>query len=625
MLLSAVLFSCAEHLHDELDYQLQESVTVRLLSGKTAYLFSGDTARVTISTVPWNFPAYSDKSIVLTDTFGLKTDKCEIVGKVLLPDSTWQMSLVLKKSSSTWVCICADWSDTLFRSEPFNVKSISTTPSINIGGEKVPLSNNKNNYELVLPTVTDFSNLKMSMIYSGDSATFNGKRIKELVNELDFSKPAILTLWQYGACKSYCLSVRNTGLPIVRVSTPKKKDITSKEVWMSGCTMRIELSDGTVDYEDTLSVRGRGNASWTDTEKKSYALKMDEKGKVLGMPKHKRWILLANFKDRTLMRNDVTFWLARHTSQDYVISGQFVELEVNGKYRGNYYLCEQGKIGKHRIDINAPDPDNPGISGFLLESDAYFIEERNKGLVSEYGGFISSYLGVPYAFKQLDEETITKETFEKVRKYINDFEACIKNESRVKKHEYEKYLDVDQCIDYAIIQELTGNLDFYNSYPVNGTHSMYFHFDSIDYGGKLVFGHLWDFDYMTYDPNRANGWVGITKHGSNQEFYYYYLFKDYRFTNRFRERWNLMKNKFLEATEYIDQTANLIRLSERCNATLPVKSNGQKGWIPIQHSGGHNNDENMSFQDAVNSMKKGLVDRWNWMDKAINSSSFPNN
>ncbi len=637
ILLPAILVSCEEEFFADIAISgqpdtLPQKTSFDLLSLQTD-IIKGDTARVVIRTFPWNL-IESDSCFFLTDTIGQKTDECAITGNVMMPDSTWRISLVQKKGSSSWVRICANSGDSTYCTVPINVKSVAITsyPSILIGGAKVSVGDKTTDYSVILPAVTDFSNIKMTMVwFGGDSATVNGKLFSGANNMVDFSRPATLTLWKNGASKSFNISVQNTGLPVVRITTPKKTAITSKDIWMSDCDMTIELSDGTVDYQDTLSIRCRGNASFTDTEKKSYALKMDEKDKVLGMHKHKRWILLANFKDRTLMRNDVTFWLARHTSQDYVVNGRFVELEVNGEYRGNYYLCEQGKIGKNRIDINDPDPANPGTSGYLLESDAYFSEEKDRGLIGELGGFISSNMQIPYAFKQPDEEEMTQEAFNKVQKFINDFEACLKNETRVRNHEYEKFIDVDQCIDYAIIQELTGNLDFYNSYPVNGTHSMYFHLDNIDNGGKLVFGHLWDFDYMTFDPGRASGWVGITKHGYDywsgvsQEFYYYYLFKDSKFTARFQERWNTLKGEFLKAVDYIDNTADVIRLSERCNATMPVKSDGTKGWFPIINGGGANSDQSMSFQDAINSMKKGLVDRWNWMDKAINSLSFPNN
>lgn len=614
-----------------------DHISIGLESDNVAYRFDDDTAHFTIRTVPWFLPRDYEESIVAVDESGNISNACKIAKLELLSDSTWNVGVVLKKVYSANMRFGIEWADSICVSELVSIKTASN-PQLSVyfmdPFVKLTFDELRNEYSAIMPTMTDFSklvvNVETSPRYHCDSVIINGEKFVNK-KEYDLSKPLSIQAWTYGIFKSYSVRVMNTGLPIVRIQTPEGIGITSKTEWISNCSMRIELPNGSVNYEDTMSMRGRGNASWTDTEKKSYALKMDEKDKILGMPKHKRWCLLANFKDRTLMRNDVTFRLASHTSQDYVIKGQFVELELNGKYRGNYYLCEQGKIGKNRISINDPDPANPGESGFLLESDAYYYEERNNGLIPVNGGFVSNVLNVPYAFKQPDGALMTPTALKKVETFINTFEQSLKNivdpriTDRTIKQQYSNYLDVDQCIDYALIQELTGNLDFYNSYPVNGTHSMYFHIDNIDNGGKLVFGHLWDFDYMTFDPKRAQGWVGITKHGYDSEFYYYYLLNDAYFKYRFKERWNTLKGQFLADTAYIDQMADVIRLSEQCNATMPENSQNGKGWFPIVHSGGHNNDEYMSFQDAVNNMKKGLIDRWNWMDRKINDSNFPNN
>lgn len=622
ILLPAILVSCEEEFFADIAISgqpdtLPQKTSFDLLSLQTD-IIKGDTARVVIKTFPWNL-IESDSCFFLTDTIGQKTDECAITGNVMMPDSTWRISLVQKKGSSSWVRICANVGDSTYCTVPINVKSVAITsyPSILIGGAKVSVGDKTTDYSVILPAVTDFSNIKMTMVwFGGDSATVNGKLFSGANNMVDFSRPATLTLWKNGASKSFNISVQNTGLPVVRITTPKA--ITSKEDWMSGCSIAIDLPNGVADTEKrSLSIRGRGNASWNDTDKKSYALKLDEKSKILGMAKNKRWILLANFKDRTLLRNDVTFWLARQTSQEYVVNGCFVELELNGQYRGNYYLCEQGRISSDRININDIDPDNPGTGGFLLESDAYFNDESKAGIIGVLGGFVSSNMQIPYSFKQPDEDEMTQAAFDKVKNFIDKFEYAVMTAWT---GDYEKLLDVDQCIDYAIIQELTGNQDFYNSYPVNGPHSMYFHVDNIDNGGKLKFGHLWDFDYWTYDPQRLYGWTGLDKHGSGQEFYYWHLLsKSDSFRARFIERWDELKNGFLGAVDYIDSMADMLRLSEYCNAHYPENAKNGKGWIPIENknNGGSNADQKYSYQEAINSMKECFLIRWQWMDDEI--------
>lgn len=613
--------------------------SVEIVSNDIAAYYTGSMAKVRVRTTPWDLLIGNDSiRIVMVGKNGESLDETAnwVVAKEIGRDSTWTVEMDLKSVySNATVRASMVTSDSTYLSErTVNVKKVSfSLDGVQEGrSTKYSLDSKTMTYSRSYPTITNFKDIELTFSSSnGDRITFDGQDIafkdKKCTGTADLSKPLTVTVWKYDASKEYTVILKNSGLPVIRITTPRS--VNSKENWVSDCRMEIYYADGTLNMQDTLSMRCRGNASFKDTNKKSYALKIDEKQKILGMHKNKRWCLLANFKDRTLLRNDVTFWLARKTCQDYVISGQYVELVINGEYRGNYYFCEQGKIGKHRINIADADPANPAASGYLLESDAYYSQESHP----QYGGFISNTMKIPYAFKEPDDTEMTAGALNTVKNFIEAFEACLKDETRVKNHEYEKYLDVDQCIDYGLVQELTGNLDFYNTYPVSGTHSMYFHIDSIGFGGKLKFGHLWDFDYQTYEPSRASGWVAMKQHGTligwdwnkggqfsePAEFYYYYLLKDPKFKNRMVERWNLLKADFKLATNYIDMMADSIRVSENFNATLPNNGDGGSGWFPIvnKNGGGANSDQDMSFQSAINQMKQAFLARWDWIDKNI--------
>ena len=128
-----------------------------------------------------------------------------------------------------------------------------------------------------------------------------------------------------------------TSLPKVYITTPNGVGITSKEDWLKDGNIRIVDENGDEVLNASSSFKGRGNSTWT-YPKKPYAIKLDKKAEVLGMPKHKRWVLLANWKDRTLMRNAVAFEMAR-VCMDWTPRGRFVELYLNGIHQGNYYLC----------------------------------------------------------------------------------------------------------------------------------------------------------------------------------------------------------------------------------------------------------------------------------------------
>ena len=82
------------------------------------------------------------------------------------------------------------------------------------------------------------------------------------------------------------------------------------------------------------------------------------------MPPHRRWVLLANYLDRTLLRNHLAFFLegAEGNTSAWTPRGQFVELILNGEHLGNYYLCEKISVGDNRIDLKTNSPSDADIS-----------------------------------------------------------------------------------------------------------------------------------------------------------------------------------------------------------------------------------------------------------------------
>lgn len=184
----------------------------------------------------------------------------------------------------------------------------------------------------------------------------------------------------------------DTGLPVVYVYTPS--EITSKDDWTKGCQIYIDAEgrkswDGTETFEDFAQLecefKGRGNTTWA-WQKKPYAIKLkknketaNEGTEVLGMPAHRRWVLLANLIDKSMIRNSVAFMLAETVystgKSDYVWTprGHSVELVLNGEHKGNYLLCEQIKIDENRVNAGSVDkalkPTTEGGQGYLIECD----------------------------------------------------------------------------------------------------------------------------------------------------------------------------------------------------------------------------------------------------------------
>ena len=470
---------------------------------------------------------------------------------------------------------------------------------VRINGANALLNAETNTFTAILPTETDFHSMELGFVTKADRVFLGNRELNSSNNiNIDLSEPRIIRFIQNGVYQDYTIAVRNTGLPIVRIETPGKKAVTSKTSWMDGATIRIERPDGSVDYEGGMEIKGRGNSTW-NYPKKPYALRLKEKDEILGMPSHKRWILLANWKDRTILRNDAAFWLSRHTGLPYTVRGQFVELVFNGQHKGNYYLCEQIKLNKKRVNIEKMDPmetDPVKITGgWLLELDTYV---DMSGYVDETHKFrYRNLFNLPWIVKDPDDDEISQEAYQYIQDWIKDLETLMKDSNKVRAHAYEEFLDVDTAIDYLIVEELTGNNDFYNYWPSAGPHSTYLYKER---SGKLYHGPVWDFDYHVFCPQYTHQWVGATK-----SIFYPALLKDEKFRARLVERWDLYKNELKKLPDYIDGEADRIRESERINHNL---------W-PIDND--ENGDEKMSFQESIDRIKSAFLDKWEWMDQNI--------
>ena len=504
---------------------------------------------------------------------------------------------------------------------------------------KTSVDEERRTITVTMPTVTNFKNLVFNFNVNGKTIYADGKKIVSGETPIDASKDVILTIrdGQYG--KNYTLKARNTGLPVVRITTTVPQSTieadTDHETWYSGATIRVEKADGKIDLDTApMQIKGRGNASWT-YNKRPFALKLDQKAKVLGMKKHKRWILLANWKDRTLLRNDAAFWLSKKSGLPYTVSGYFVELEFNGVHRGNYYLCEQIKIDENRVNITKIKDEEEGSEDPYLITGPYIMEIDNNydetyKFKSGFYGNSNNPTGLKYMFHEPDEN-LPNAAVNYMKNYIQNMESLIKKIPSGN-YGYRSFLDMDSAIWFMFVNELTGNGDFFNTDGSEGStyygpHSTFLYKDRDKEDGtvsKLFMGPVWDFDYKTFisklvttstnwhgttttEDNRSQKWVGAT----NQNYYYYYLCKDPVFKARMLNLWDAYKEIITPDAfnEYIDSMADYLRLSEIFNTRMWGVKNGKDQK--------QNGDHEESFQGAVNLMKTAFEEKRQFMNNNL--------
>lgn len=442
------------------------------------------------------------------------------------------------------------------------------------------------NILICVPTLTDFKDLVVTFSVSGGNVTVNGVKQESGVTKNDFTSPLTYVVTAgNGEKKSYTVDICNTKLPVVYISTSDGKAITSKEDWKEHTTIKIVEPDGTVDLlTETASIRGRGNTTW-GYPKKPYAIKFAEKQTVLGMAKHKRWVLLANWMDRTLLRNHVAFEVSRRTSMAWTPNGKFVEVVLNGQHDGNYYLCEQIRVDKNRVNINEmkkEDTDGEAITGgYLMELDVNY-DEVNK--------FKSPLFDLPYQFKTPDEDVLNDQQRQYMYDYVSKLETLLKDENEFAKSSYMDLVDITSFVDFWLIQEVVGNGE------ANHPKSCYMHKDKTK---VLVAGPVWDFDYGTFRSTTSS----IFR--ANKGIYYGQMFKDPKFIAKVKERWAILLPKFKTIPDYIDEESKKLKLSDQVNIKL---------W-PITKK--VNLDEEFTYEEAIQSMKDCFNTKLQFIDEKI--------
>ena len=267
-------------------------------------------------------------------------------------------------------------------------------------------------------------------------------------------------------------SVRNayeeTGLPVCYITTADSADITSRTAYVVA-SMRIEAL-GQVVFEDSLlSIRGRGHASWTDSPKHPYRLKLSHKAELLGLTANKHFALLSNYVDKSLMRAAIGFRIGELLECGWTPQSRFVELVLNGKHQGCYQLTEAVKEGKDRICIDK--------TGFIAE---YIYPDR---VAEEQVYFQTMGSGYFFKFKYPDEKDMTDERLSYAANELNQFERALNRP--LKAHEYAEHVDVVSWAKWYYQQQLM-MLEEFNLYVVK--------YDDTSVS-RLALGPLWDFDW----------------------------------------------------------------------------------------------------------------------------------
>ena len=282
---------------------------------------------------------------------------------------------------------------------------------------------------------------------------------------------------------------RITNLPSVYVSTFDGFGITSKTTYKYCKLVYVDEQDQVTHY-DSVEIRGRGNSTW-NMSKKPYRIKLHQKERFLGEGKAntKKWTLLANAGDKTLIRNAVTSAMGEFLGMYFNPAYKFVDLNVNGSYYGNYQISDQVDVRKYRVHVKEQDyplTDESNITGgYLLEADGF----------KDGNCFTTSTYSVPIRIHYPDEDEIAYEQNEYIRQYMRDFERVLRSDDFTDpEHGYRRWVDSTSLANWYIATEVSANID--------GFYSTYFYKDRDD--SLLYWGPLWDYD-IAYGNDTRKG------------------------------------------------------------------------------------------------------------------------
>lgn len=344
-------------------------------------------------------------------------------------------------------------------------------------------------------------------------------------------------------------------LPVLFIETEGGVAITSKEEYVNA-TYRLDNmgvegveSIASADSMFALQIRGRGNYTWNDFDKKPYRLKLDKKAALLGMNRSKHFALLAHADDNlAFLRNSVGFELSRRIGLAYTPAQQPVEVVLNGEYIGLYFLTETIRVANDRVNI-VEQPDTATAAdvitgGWLIEIDNYEAEEQIS---------ITEGNGATIRFTYKSPELLSSEQETYLYNQVTAMNSAIYNSNK-NSTAWEGYIDIDTLARYYIVQEIMDNAESFHG-------SCYMHKDQ----GikKWIFGPVWDFgnsyhrdngQFIYQNPPFGQTWIGeIAKYP--------------RFQQKVIEVWKWFKgNQYAGVDDFINDFTEQIAVAAQYDA-----------------------------------------------------------
>lgn len=373
-----------------------------------------------------------------------------------------------------------------------------------------------------------------------------------------------------------------TDAPTLYITIPSVSDISTMSKWVDGDKNKgefgywdaeiqvVDASNSIEVFTDSVKIKVRGNST-ASADKKPYRLKFAKKHKhdLMGAGYTKRnWVLLANALDNSLIRNAVTYHIGKYVGMDFNPGYKFVDVVLNGDYRGCYQVTDQVEIGSHRIDM--PDEDND-----------WYVEFQGRGdMLDKPLCFAKNGLQMNIKSPEPADDT-NKQQVDSVIKLVKDW--FIKTwQPKVQYSSSDKFSlekgwrsvnDEESLAKFYLVTNLTGDYDGFMTVKAYRDHN----------GGKLIFGPVWDKDLAFGNYSHEESLIEKNGNASSlNSFITDVLLKDPNFTQKLSD----MMDKLVDDGLYtklcsdIDSMAQVISGTETLNFQkwdITANTNGNIG------------------------------------------------
>ena len=452
------------------------------------------------------------------------------------------------------------------------------------------------------------------------------------IRDMNAQDQGSLTGWSltFGQQPAQPFSFTSSDLPILVMNTggtviPDDPKIPADlKIIYNGEGQRNHLTDTVYDFHGLIGVELRGSTS-QGMPKKPYGFETwdaqheDLKVSLLGMPKESDWTLIANYSDKSLVRNALTYALANKTGH-YAPRTRFCEVVLNGEYRGVYLMTEKIKRDSARVNISKLKPEDIAgadvTGGYLIKVD----KTTGSGGAGWYSAVAppdasgGQRIYFQYAYPKPGD--IQPEQAAYIRAFTDSFETALASAGfQDLGTGWRRYMDENSVIDYFLVNEMSRNVDGYRI-------STFLHKEKITKGNKLKMGPVWDYDIAWQNADycagqNVTGWAYdfntvCGTDGSLVPFWWKRFRQDTLFNKRLYCRYTELRRGFLGTDSIhaqIDAMAARLNESQERNFTQwPIM--GTYVWpnpapIPTNYPG------------EIARLKNWVKDRLLWMDAQI--------